>query len=473
MNARHSTSLGLLGLLSFAPSSASAQVWTSQTAMPTARHRLAAAVAADTAGVHCILAFGGTDGGLSTYSTVEMFHPVNNSWSARASMPAPLAGMAAATSQDTFGEKVYLVGGSAGGNGTTTFWEFDNIANSWNTSLPPLPAARTYLAAATGPDGKVYAFGGYEDSAPFYHDEVYGFDPLTGSWSSAIPPMPHRRQKHAAVTGCDGLIYIVGGGNGSALLELDVFDPIGNVWLPLNPNTSTPWASVPSPRYDEVAGAMGRDGLLYLIGGDGYPIETGIVDAFDPSTNTWIAKPAEPTTRNGQAAVGLGKRVYAIGGWKKFGGVQTSNQSFGNLPQLSACIGVVQLSPTGIHYCTAADSSLGLPAIIGAIGSDSVADSDLRLSASPVPNQPGLFFFGPNAIEVPFGEGYRCVGGNTQRLPVSFPQGNTLSVPVFTPGLASPIAPGDTVNFQAWYRDPQGGPVGFNLSDGFRMTFVP
>ena len=35
------------------------------------------------------------------------------------------------------------------------------------------------------------------------------------------------------------------------------------------------------------------------------------------------------------------------------------------------------------------------------------------------------------------------------------------------------ITAGSTWNFQFWYRDPQGGPNGFNLSDGMRVTFCP
>ena len=35
------------------------------------------------------------------------------------------------------------------------------------------------------------------------------------------------------------------------------------------------------------------------------------------------------------------------------------------------------------------------------------------------------------------------------------------------------IQPADTRYFQFWYRDPQGGPHGFNLSNGLEITFCP
>ena len=37
----------------------------------------------------------------------------------------------------------------------------------------------------------------------------------------------------------------------------------------------------------------------------------------------------------------------------------------------------------------------------------------------------------------------------------------------------SGIQPADTRSFQLWYRDPPGGPWGFNLSDGLEITFCP
>jgi hypothetical protein len=38
------------------------------------------------------------------------------------------------------------------------------------------------------------------------------------------------------------------------------------------------------------------------------------------------------------------------------------------------------------------------------------------------------------------------------------------------PGHIHPFA---TWNFQFWYRDPLGGPAGFNFSDGLEVTLCP
>jgi hypothetical protein len=126
-------------------------------------------------------------------------------------------------------------------------------------------------------------------------------------------------------------------------------------------------------------------------------------------------------------------------------------------------------------YCTAAPNSVGAGADISVTGSTSVAANDLVLQADPVPNQPAIFFFGPNQIELPFGNGYRCVGGAVKRLPVVFGGGNAIvhSMDNTQAPAAGSVIPGSTWNFQAWYRDPIAGGSNFNLSDAIRVDFCP
>ncbi len=73
----------------------------------------------------------------------------------------------------------------------------------------------------------------------------------------------------------------------------------------------------------------------------------------------------------------------------------------------------------GTSYCTASPNSASASgALLTALGSASASPLNLTLTAQPVPNTPGLFFFGPNqlAAEPDFGEGVRCVGGATSRI---------------------------------------------------------
>jgi len=125
-------------------------------------------------------------------------------------------------------------------------------------------------------------------------------------------------------------------------------------------------------------------------------------------------------------------------------------------------------------------NSTGAGAVLDSGGSDSAGADDLTFQASALlPGQPALLFAGHNAVNggdgIPFGDGLRCAGQNVVRLGVRVPDANGSAS--WGPGLgaAGGWSAGDTRYFQAWYRDPSGGPcgAGFNLSNGVEVTFTP
>ena len=110
-------------------------------------------------------------------------------------------------------------------------------------------------------------------------------------------------------------------------------------------------------------------------------------------------------------------------------------------------------------------------------GSASYSANDFALECYGCPpGQFGIFYYGPNQILNSFGNGFRCVGGLTQRLyPIT--RANSYGTAARSLNLnAAPvlgtIVPGTAWNFQLWYRD-QGGPGGngFNVSDGLNVAF--
>ena len=94
------------------------------------------------------------------------------------------------------------------------------------------------------------------------------------------------------------------------------------------------------------------------------------------------------------------------------------------------------------------------------------------------PLQNGLFYYGQDQLQQPFGNGTRCVSGpQVFRLGVetadffgllSHSLDNTAP-----PGPTGQILAGSTWHFQAWFRDPAAGGAAFDLSDGYTVTFVP
>ena len=130
-------------------------------------------------------------------------------------------------------------------------------------------------------------------------------------------------------------------------------------------------------------------------------------------------------------------------------------------------------------FCTAIPNSTGSAAGLYAMGQPSIEANNFGLVASNLPaNQFGVMFYGQNQLNggqgIPFGEGLRCVGGQSTRLGVqnsgSFGFIET-SVDLSDPAYQGAIQIGNSLNFQLWYRDPSGGPEGWNLSNGLSVNF--
>ena len=131
------------------------------------------------------------------------------------------------------------------------------------------------------------------------------------------------------------------------------------------------------------------------------------------------------------------------------------------------------------NYCETSPNSVGVGALITNAGSTSFAMNDFQLDVNDlVPNQFALCYYGPDSIQDPFMDGYRCIGGHTQRLnpPTLASAAGYLrrEIDLENQGIQNQITPGSTWHFQAWYRDPNGpGGSGSNLSDALTATFCP
>ena len=137
-----------------------------------------------------------------------------------------------------------------------------------------------------------------------------------------------------------------------------------------------------------------------------------------------------------------------------------------------------------MSYCQTSPNSVGSGALMAFTGSTSITANSFVLEATGgIPGGSGLFYYGGAQIQVPFGNGFRCVGaagGGTHRLnPPVQADGSGFSsraVDFTLPPAGSgsgAITAFSSWNFQLWYRDNAGGGDQFNLSDGLTVTFTP
>jgi hypothetical protein len=128
---------------------------------------------------------------------------------------------------------------------------------------------------------------------------------------------------------------------------------------------------------------------------------------------------------------------------------------------------------TGGNYCTGAPNSVGPGASMASTGSVRISAVDLVVSVDGAPpGKIGIFFHGSTRIQAPFGDGFRCAGGNVVRLPLQTVDGGGHAERPFDAAAAG-VSPSQQRTFQFWYRDPGAGGSGHNLSDGLAAIFCP
>lgn len=333
-----------------------AQTWTNTHPTASGWTIRYAAAAAESAGENQIFQFGGVDG-LSSSSAVWRFHRTDG-WFVMGNMPAGRHDSAATRVEVGGQDYIHLLGGGVGGTSTsTTNWRYDPNADSWDTAGPaPMPVAKANMEAVTAPDGLVYVFGGNNASGSVVHSSMHIYDPVANSWSAG-PTMPRARSRFAAIKDCDGYIYLYGGhgSTGSPIAEIDCFDTVSGVWLATNPHGGV-FPPMLTPRTD-VAGALGRNGRHYLIGGNvASPVAVPTVEAFNPYTNTWTTEASLTESRNAHRVIGLGSRIWVLGGYRKIWPTTNQLESYGALGAYGPCsddVGTLPPPSYGFDFATA------------------------------------------------------------------------------------------------------------------------
>lgn len=279
------------------------------------------------------------------------------SWARGTHMPTGRTFLAATTGKDG---RIYAIGGAQTNGGQAkvlnTLEAYDPSRGTWS-KLARMPTARLGLAAAAGQDGRIYALGGSDNNQVFPAVEAY--NPATNSWST-VAPMPTARTILAAATGSDGRIYAIGGINSHkhALRTVEVYNPSTNTWARAAPLHSARGA---------LAAVAGPDGRIYAIGGAGPKHAFKTVEAYTPSTNTWARVAPMPAIHFTAAAAAADGHIFVMGGVNSAGALKTvvaynpATNSWSKVPPM----------PAGRAYLAAAADANGHVYAIG--GTDNVS----------------------------------------------------------------------------------------------------
>jgi uncharacterized protein (TIGR03437 family) len=129
--------------------------------------------------------------------------------------------------------------------------------------------------------------------------------------------MPTARYGQASAV-VNNILYVIGGTlNGDNLPVVEAFDPTSNTWSTKSP-MPTQRASMP---------AVVNGGIIYVIGGVNDNGLLTTVESYNPATDTWAEEAPLLVGKSGVAAGLLGSTIVAAGGKAKSGNV-TDNEGY-------------------------------------------------------------------------------------------------------------------------------------------------
>lgn len=232
-----------------------------------------------------------------------------SSWNERAPYPLPRAGCAAGVVDG----KVIIAGGTFWREGQK-FWcdqvdAFDPSANRW-TSAAPLPKAHGDAAAVSCND-RLYVIGGGAGGLPTA--EVWSYH--AGAWSPEPQMTLPAARRTAVATELDGTLYLLGGLAGTGT---DFASATPTVWAASPGKAWRVLAPMPGPvRFNTAIGGVA--GRIIVTGG--CTVEQGVVRnlddilAYDPLTNAWSQLGRLPFAMRGACGLVHAGRLLVIGGY--------------------------------------------------------------------------------------------------------------------------------------------------------------
>jgi FG-GAP repeat len=371
-----------------------------------------------------------------------------------------------------------------------------------------------------------------DDSAAGGAGAVYVYERSGGVWGQVdklISPTPSAGDAFGHACWISGTRIVVGaqadddqGSNSGAAF---IFERSGATWV-----FDAQLLAAGVGAGDRLGREVNLDGDLVVIGAEGdddQGMDAGAAYLFEKSGGTWT-EVAKLTASDGGAgalfghAVGVGGGQVAVGAYfhahsavqdgavyvySKVGGNWSEvfewtasdaagGDVFGRAVSLfsgnlaagsplnsgnatGAAYALALLQPLGSLYCTANPNSVGSGALISAGGSPWITDDCVVFAVTDLPpNQAGYFLMAKTQTDQPLGnsQGRLCVGpGGIVRFSGNVGSTGAAGTFDFQPDLealpqGTVFAPGETWNFQLWYRDKNPGTTS-NTSAGLSVVF--
>ncbi len=163
---------------------------------------------------------------------MEVYLPQEDRWTQAADLPQEVSAYALVAYEG----KLYLFGGRDGNSYLKSVYLYDADLNLWQR-LGDMPAPRAFASAVVA-SGKIHLLGGWDGHASLDAHDIYspGAEGTAIHAWEAVPPLPQRRYKMAAVSVADAMYLLGGASEEMQAMEAWMYLPQANSWQPfLNP----------------------------------------------------------------------------------------------------------------------------------------------------------------------------------------------------------------------------------------------
>jgi len=239
------------------------------------------------------------------------YDPAANSWTRFPDVPTPFYAARAVYAANT--NAIYVFGGV---NNTVSVATqiYDIGTGTWHYGAN-MPAPRYFSNLAYYPaNGKIYVIGGFD----VYNDQqsqTWEYDPVANTWDTSRAPIP-MPMGGSGTTIVGNFIHLVG-----AWVAQNThyrYDIQANSWSQMAP--------LPVGIYEPAAATIGTN--IYIIGGGTIGEAYNTTFIYDTLTNTWTTGPTLNLPRGSTAGTAIGPQLLVVGGGTNTGYNDTVETAF-------------------------------------------------------------------------------------------------------------------------------------------------
>ncbi len=234
-----------------------------------------------------------TGGAINTVATeiTEIYDPIADTWTRVADLPAPVVYHASVCVSDS---TILLFGGKIGEKTTANVWEYNINTDTW-TQKEDMPIDIIKHSVTVLQNSTVLIGGGY--SLPSNEESSWSFiyNPKTNTYSDNINLLT-KRTGHSAVLLNDGNVMYLAGYNyvgGGAITDIEIFDTQAQSW--------SVQGEISTGRTGGQEVVKTQSGDIFVIGGfNGFAsLNLDVIDKYNAETQTWTTIQNLPQATSG------------------------------------------------------------------------------------------------------------------------------------------------------------------------------